>query len=306
MAEEATGAERERLFEKAAERYPQLSELARKTNRVIPVLILTPHGDRVRPPEPGVSDQTEAPVVVDRATFQAGRRCRPSRGRRRKPTRVTRFRAARRRLPMVEVDACDRADRRGRARGAARRVRGSPAVDRLLPHVVGRPAGGGAVRRLHVVHRPGARALVSCTSRDVTYATFCQGPYDESVRYRDFMGWDEAVVFGGELRRGAARRTRRQPLLPGLLPAATATGCSRPTGRPDVASRRWTTATPCFDRTVYGRQETWEDSPASWPQLRELMRSNGRPTAQWSRLHAGRSDDLATAPDQPPAHTESQ
>ncbi len=27
-------------------------------------------------------------------------------------------------------------------------------------------------------------------SRDVTYATFCQGPCEESVRYRDFMGWD--------------------------------------------------------------------------------------------------------------------
>ena len=26
-------------------------------------------------------------------------------------------------------------------------------------------------------------------SRDVTYATFCQGPYPESSRYRDFMGW---------------------------------------------------------------------------------------------------------------------
>jgi hypothetical protein len=27
-------------------------------------------------------------------------------------------------------------------------------------------------------------------SRDITYAAFCQGPYDESARYRDFMGWD--------------------------------------------------------------------------------------------------------------------
>jgi predicted dithiol-disulfide oxidoreductase (DUF899 family) len=27
-------------------------------------------------------------------------------------------------------------------------------------------------------------------SRDITYAVFCQGPYDESIRYRDFMGWD--------------------------------------------------------------------------------------------------------------------
>jgi hypothetical protein len=26
-------------------------------------------------------------------------------------------------------------------------------------------------------------------SRDITYAVFCQGPYDESARYRDFMGW---------------------------------------------------------------------------------------------------------------------
>ena len=27
-------------------------------------------------------------------------------------------------------------------------------------------------------------------SRDVTFAVFAQGPYHESVRYRDFMGWD--------------------------------------------------------------------------------------------------------------------
>ena len=26
-------------------------------------------------------------------------------------------------------------------------------------------------------------------SRDVSYATLCQGPYEESSRYRDFMGW---------------------------------------------------------------------------------------------------------------------
>jgi predicted dithiol-disulfide oxidoreductase (DUF899 family) len=50
-----------------------------------------------------------------------------------------------------------------------------------------------------------------------------------------------------------------------------------------------------MDLTVYGRQQTWEDSPAGWPQRRELMRSNGRPTAQWPRLQAGHSDDLGTA-----------
>lgn len=44
VAEEATGAEHERLFATAADRYPQLHELARKTPRVIPMVVLTPHG----------------------------------------------------------------------------------------------------------------------------------------------------------------------------------------------------------------------------------------------------------------------
>ena len=45
-------------------------------------------------------------------------------------------------------------------------------------------------------------------------------------------------------------------------------------------------------------EQCWEDSPAGWPQRwdvePETQRTNGRPTAQWSRLEAGRSDDLAT------------
>ena len=50
-----------------------------------------------------------------------------------------------------------------------------------------------------------------------------------------------------------------------------------------------------MDLTVYGRQEAWEDSPAGWPRLEGFQRSNGRPTAQWSRLEAGRSDDLTAS-----------
>jgi hypothetical protein len=52
-----------------------------------------------------------------------------------------------------------------------------------------------------------------------------------------------------------------------------------------------------LDLTVYGRQGMWEDSPAGWPQRwkgKEQMRTDGRPTAQWSRLQAGYSDDLST------------
>ena len=34
------------------------------------------------------------------------------------------------------------------------------------------------------------RELSFVQSRDVTYATFCRGPFEESARYRDFMGWE--------------------------------------------------------------------------------------------------------------------
>jgi len=50
-----------------------------------------------------------------------------------------------------------------------------------------------------------------------------------------------------------------------------------------------------LDLTVYGRQEMWEDSPTGWPHRfkgKEFARTDGRPTAQWSRLKAGYSDDL--------------
>jgi hypothetical protein len=61
-----------------------------------------------------------------------------------------------------------------------------------------------------------------------------------------------------------------------------------------------------MDLTVYGRQESWEDSPPGWPQLRTNARTaagapgwrpvpkwpGGRPIAQWPRLQAGHADDL--------------
>jgi hypothetical protein len=54
-----------------------------------------------------------------------------------------------------------------------------------------------------------------------------------------------------------------------------------------------------LDMTVYGRQESWEDSPEGWPKLRDSgggqFRHNGRPISQWSRIAAGRSDDLGVS-----------
>jgi deazaflavin-dependent oxidoreductase (nitroreductase family) len=42
LASEATGDERERLFRTQAERLPQFAEYEQKTDRVIPVVVLTP------------------------------------------------------------------------------------------------------------------------------------------------------------------------------------------------------------------------------------------------------------------------
>jgi len=50
-----------------------------------------------------------------------------------------------------------------------------------------------------------------------------------------------------------------------------------------------------MDLTVFGRQEPWEDSPAGWPEGDDVMLRDGRPTAQRSRLEAGRSDDLTVS-----------
>ena len=44
VAEEATGEERERLFARGADRFPDLAKYGRTTDRVIPVIVLTPLG----------------------------------------------------------------------------------------------------------------------------------------------------------------------------------------------------------------------------------------------------------------------
>ncbi len=60
--------------------------------------------------------------------------------------------------------------------------------------------------------------------------------------------------------------------------------------------RRLPSSNSLLDRTVYGRQETWEDSPAGWPRRpageSNPFRAEGRPILQWPRIEAGRSDDL--------------
>lgn len=204
--------------------------------------------------------------------------------------------AARRRLPMVEVDAA------------------TPLVGESGPMTL-RDAFEG--RRMLLAYyfmwrdgKPAAQQCEGCTwigsqvrefsylhSRDVTYAVFAQGPFEESFRYRNFMGWQMPWY--------APPRSSLETLLVGRKAGMMHIVCYLRQGD-RVFETYWTTrrgvevmdnSYHLLDLTVYGRQETWEDSPAGWPQPREgkgWICDDGRPIAQWPRVNAGYSDDIGS------------
>ena len=201
--------------------------------------------------------------------------------------------AARRRLPMVEVDA-------------ATGLIGANGRVTLLDAFEGRQQ---LIAYYHMwfADEPAAEQCEGCTfcngqvrelsylhAYDTTYATFCWGPYDESVRYREFMGWDVPWYSVGPsadvLRAG---RTFNRFMLVCYLRRGDKVFETYWTSGRGVEGLAPTLA--LLDMTAYGRQELWQDSPDGWPQSDPNWRTNGRPTAQWPRLGAGRSDDLEPA-----------
>ncbi|MFE9692745.1 DUF899 family protein [Micromonospora sp. NPDC005806] len=206
--------------------------------------------------------------------------------------------AARRRLPMVEVDRTTR-------------LIGADGPVPLLDVFEGRTQ---LFASYHMWHtgRPAADQCEGCTfftgqvlelsylhSRDVTFAVFCQGPFEETSRYRDFMGWQAPWY--------SVPAESLDSLVAGRAFGMKA--CYLRQGD-RVFETYWTTGrgveamAPSYgllDMTVYGRQEDWENSPQGWPQHfrtgGDQFRLDGRPTSQWSRLAVGRDDDLgATGP----------
>jgi len=246
------------------------------------------------------------PPVVDRATFNADLDA--LRTREKAHTyEGDAIAAARRRLPMVEVDGMTP-------------LIGPNGQMRLLDAFDGRRMLLAYYFMWHPNH-PAAEQCEGCTwvtshvselsylhSRDITFAVLCQGPYDQSNRYRDFMGWNTPWYSA-------------QASLPALLVGreiglfhlvSYLRDCDR------VFETYWTMrrgaeamdySYALMDLTPYGRQETWEDSPPGWPQQGHLTRTDGgppdwprmsawpggRPTAQWPRIEAGLSDDLEDA-----------
>jgi predicted dithiol-disulfide oxidoreductase (DUF899 family) len=245
---------------------------------------------------PMTSEATATPAVVDRAAFEA--ELAELRVREKAHTREgDAISAARRRLPMVEVDgSLPLTGESGRVtlldtfEGRRQLIAyyfmwydGKPAIDQCE----GCTLYTSQVGELAYIH-----------SRDATYATFCQGPYVESARYREFMGWRMPWYSAQESLQVllAGRQINHFYLVCYLRQDERVFETYWTTGR-GVEAMDYSWA--LLDRTVYGRQETWEDSPAGWPQRwgqgtdePNWYRVNGRPIAQWPRLAAGRSDDL--------------
>ena len=243
------------------------------------------------------NDNIEAPKIVDRSTFQ--KELDALRIREKAHTREgDAIAAARRRLPMVEVDA-------------AVPLTAKSGKVTLLDTFEGRKM---LIAYYFMWHkgRPAAEQCEGCTwltsqiselsyihSRNVTYAVFCQGPYEESARYRDFMGWKmpwySALDSIDTLLVG--RRVGMFHIVCYLRQGARVFETYWTTGRGgEVIDNSY----DLLDLTVYGRQEKWEDSPDGWPQgnIMDTLRFNGRPTSQWSRFNAGYSDDLGTDAEQ--------
>ena len=247
------------------------------------------------------------PPVVDRAVFEAG--IDALRTREKAHTREGDvIAAARRRLPMIEVDAATPLTGPGGLVTllSAFEDRGQLIAYYFMWHP-GHPAAGQCEGCTWVTTQ--VNELSYLHSRDITFAVFCQGPYAESARYRDFMGWQLPWYSAGD----SIDTLLAPPKRAGMMHLV----CYLRDGD-RVFETYWTTlrgveamdtSYALMDLTVYGRQERWEDSPAGWPQRRSHVRSDGgppdwppervwrggRPIAQWPRLQAGRSDNLGTA-----------
>lgn len=241
-----------------------------------------------------MKSELATPAVVDRNSFQV--EVDALRLREKAHTQESdAIAAARRRLPMVEVDGTTQIIGK---RGATTLLEAFEGRRMLIAYYfmwhLGKPAPEQCegctwfttqVRELSHIH-----------SRDVTYATLCQGPYEASARYRDFMDWKMpwySVTGSSRDTLLAGREANLMYLISYLRQGSK------------VFETYWTTRRGVeamdntyhlLDLTVYGRQEKWEDSPRGWPQLWEgkaNMRTGERPISQWSRLEAGRSDKLS-------------
>ncbi|MDG4831221.1 DUF899 family protein [Solwaraspora sp. WMMD1047] len=221
---------------------------------------------------------TALPAVVDRETWRREREI--VLAREKAHTREgDAIAAARRRLPMTEVTPVD--------------LIGAAGPTSLLDIFAGRDQ---LVAYRHMWHagKPIEGQCEGCTisiwdfqnpvyleARGVSFAVFCGGPWEEVAPFREFMGYQvpwysthgvEDPVFAGDGSIACFLRDGDRVFL-----------TYETTGR---GVEQMMTSLRLLDLTVYGRQESWEDSPEGWPQQDPAFswwRRDGRPVAQWTR-----------------------
>jgi predicted dithiol-disulfide oxidoreductase (DUF899 family) len=220
---------------------------------------------------------TASPQIVDRDTWQ--RRHDELQAKEKAHTRAGDALAAeRRRLPMTEID------------GAVELI-GAQGPTRILDMFEGREQ---LLICRHMWHegRPFADQCHGCTAtvwslqdttyleaRGVTYAIWCLGKYDEFAPFREFMGYRMPWY--------SLAGVDEPGISDGWLTCYLRVG-DRVFETYDTDGRGCEIMMPSLqllDRTVYGRQEEWEDSPEGWPQdpTQSWFRRDGRPIPQWTR-----------------------
>lgn len=128
------------------------------------------------------------------------------------------------------------------------------------------------------------RRMLNLAARDVLYAVFSSGPVNELVDYRDFMGWQTPWYSTADA--GAVMTTRNGGDLRCYLRVDDQVFKTYETKWRGIEAMLPTLQ--LLDLTAFGRQETWEDSPAGWPQdeAGSWWERDGRPVAQWTRTNA--------------------
>lgn len=134
--------------------------------------------------------------------------------------------------------------------------------------------------------------------RGVSFAVFCEGPWDEIVPFREFMGYTLPwYSMAGVEDRGVGDGVMDDP---GHIACYVRRGdrvflSNETIGRGVEATML---QARLLDLTAYGRKEDWEVSPEGWPQDRtgSWWTKDGRPVPQWTRPGAAPATVTAGAP----------
>lgn len=239
------------------------------------------------------------PPVVDLATWQAARA--ELLTREKAHTREgDAIAAARRRLPMVEIDGTVEVTGPD---GPVPFIRLFQGRDELLVYRHmwhdGAPLQGQCEGC--TVSAWQMRDAVYLEARGVSFAILCEGPWDEVAPFIDFMGYEQPwySVRGLDEPLGGEMGHITVFLRDGDRVFLTYDTTGRGTEPMDAMFA-------LLDMTPYGRREAWQDVPDGWPQGREACwywrtdhtgaspvdRSTTRPAPQWTRPGAVPADTL--------------